>query len=124
MVDGPLLGAPQNTPTQRFPSRAMFPVFDSTELAYRVSAAGQGTITILGRGLEEIVAVEVGRDVKVGGNSGAAPTVGTLTVTDTSITVPLDATASTQDDIWGVILRDGEGRPFACPSPLLIQPGE
>jgi len=109
------------------PERAVLPVFDVVTdfggpgLVYKVQAGDDlASIVILGLNLTGITAVDVLTDVKVGGNAGPAPVVGALVVADTSIIVPLDATLSTIDDFWGIILRDAAGNVYGAPSPLKI----
>jgi hypothetical protein len=105
----------------------VLPVFDLVTdgagpgLVYKVGAGDDlGSIVVRGENLTGITTVEVNRDVQVGGNSGPAPSVGLLIVTDTAITVPIDASAATANDLWGVILRDADGNVYAAPSPLKI----
>lgn len=128
-ADGPLTGAPLNFPQGGggAPARAVLPVFDLVTdgagpgLVYKVGAGDDlGSIVVRGENLTGITTVEVNRDVQVGGNSGPAPSVGLLIVTDTAITVPIDASAATANDLWGVILRDADGNVYAAPSPLKI----
>jgi len=111
------------------PARAIFPVFDTDtnpgppELSYKVPEGPGGQIIIRGRNLTGIIGVNVATDVKVSGNATAAPAVGALVVTDTQITVPLDATPSTDGDFWGIYLTDGDGNVYGAPSPLQIVVG-
>lgn len=109
------------------PARAILPVFDiNTDpagpgLVYKVAAGDDlGSITIRGENLTGITVVDVSTDVQVGGNAGPPPIVGALIVADTSIVVPIDATASFANDFWGIILRDGAGNVYGAPSPLKL----
>lgn len=107
------------------PARAIFPVQDTVtdpgdpQLMYKVVAGDDlASIVILGSNLTGIVSVDASTDVKVGGNAGTAPVVGTIVVADTNIVVPLDATNSTAGDFWGILLTDGDGNVYAAPSPV------
>jgi len=109
------------------PARAILPVFDTVTdgsgpgLAYKVFAGDDlGSIVILGENLTGITGVDVSTDVRVGGSSGPPPIVGALTVADTSIIVPLDASLSDFPAMWGIILRDAAGNVYGAPSPLKI----
>ncbi len=110
------------------PVRAILPVFDIVTdpgppgLAYKVAVGDDlGSIVILGENLTGITTVDVSTDVNVGGNGSPPPVVGPLTVTDTSILVPIDASGSLfAGDFWGIILRDAAGNVYGAPSPLNI----
>ena len=127
MVDGQLIGAPLGFPETSLPTRAVLPVFDDVngtapDLAYKIEVDDvAASITILGEGLTGITGVDVMDDVNAAGNAGDPPVVGTLVVTDTSITVPLDATDTAADDFWGVVLSDAAGNEYRSPSPLKIE---
>ncbi len=107
------------------PARAVFPVFDNNldptppQLAYQIFPGDDSAqIIILGRNLTGIVSVDASTDVNVAGNPGGAPVVGALTVTNTSIIVPVDCTACEIGDFWGIFLTDGDGNVYEAPSPL------
>ena len=110
------------------PERALLPVFDvATDpgngpgLTYKVAAGDvMGTVVVEGANLAAIVVADLSRDVKVGGNSGPAPTVGLLVATPTTVTLTVNAGASSPDDYWGIILRDAAGNAYGAPSPLKI----
>ena len=112
------------------PARVVFPVFDDNLepsqplLAYQIFPGDDSaSIVILGRNLTGIVAVDASTDVNVAGNGGDAPVVGALTVTDTSIIVPLDGTDTQLDDYWGIFLTDGDGNVYEAPSPVRVAGG-
>lgn len=108
------------------PARAILPVFDTEgagpALAYQVIAGDDSAqIIIRGENLTGITEVDVSTDVNVPGpNPGDPPIVGALTVTDTSIIVPLNAEESDFQALWGIILRDGDGNVYGAPSPIHI----
>lgn len=110
------------------PARAILPVFDvdtdadGPGLAYKVRRNNDtDQIIIRGEGLIGITVVDLSTDVQVGGNVGGAPVVdGALVVTDTSITVPIDASGTSDNDMWGVILRDADGNVYGAPSAIKI----
>jgi hypothetical protein len=109
------------------PVRAILPVFDTDtdgfgpELTYKLQVNSQGVIVIRGEGLAGITIVDPTTDVKVGGNTGVAPTVvGVPVVTDTTVTVTLDGAGGADFDFWGITLRDGDGNAYGAPSPLKV----
>ena len=112
------------------PARAILPIMDTETdsagpgLSYK---AGEGddlaSIVIQGLNLTGIATVAVNRDVRGAtgsSNTGPAPVVGTLTVNDTFIVVPLDCTNCDFQDLWGIILTDGDGNVYGAPSPVKI----
>lgn len=108
---------------------AIFPNFDSVldpndpHLVYMaVQGDDLASFIILGRNLGDITTVSF-EDVKVGGNTGAAPSINSLTVAATSIIVRIDAGAATTNDYWGVLCTDSDGNVYASPSPLRIVAG-
>ena len=108
---------------------AIFPNFDSVldpndpHLVYMaVQGDNAASFIILGRNLGDIATVSF-EDVKVGANTGAAPTVNSLTVAATSIIVRINAVGTTTNDYWGVLCTDGDGNVYAAPSPLRIVGG-
>jgi hypothetical protein len=107
------------------PTRLIFPVFDDSTaaplLTYKaVQAAGAEIIFLQGENFTGITAVAIARDVKVGGNTGSAPVVSSILVTDARITVTLDCTLCTAEDYWGVRISDADGNLYGAPSPLRI----
>ena len=106
------------------PVRAILPVFDTVAtpgLAYKSSVIDDADVIVIqGENLEGITEVDVSTDVNVSGNGGPSPTIVGVVVLDTSITVTLDGTASNTGDMWGIILRDGDGNVYGAPSPLTI----
>lgn len=108
------------------PARAILPVYDrdksgsfSPFLSYAVEGASSTpqTLVIQGSNLTGIATLAL-VDVKVGGSGNPAPTVDTVVVTDTTITVTLDTSATGNDDMWGIILTDGDGNVYGAPSPI------
>lgn len=123
MADGPLTGAPINFPSAAAPHRPMFPVFTSgsiPRLAYQVDDdSGDQSLTVLGANLADLELVGFA-DVNVNGNAGAAPTpLGTIGLFG-SLQVSFNAAGTVVDDLWGILLRDGDGNPYTPPSPIHI----
>jgi len=112
------------------PARAILPIMDTITdsagpgLSYK---AGEGDdlaqIIIQGSNLTGITTVDVNVDVRGptgSANTGPAPVTGALVVNDDNIVVPLDCTNCDFEDMWGIVLTDGDGNVYGAPSPVKI----
>lgn len=110
-------------------ARAILPVSDNSQgagapiLAYQVVQGDNlAAITVQGSNLADMASLAL-VDVKVGGNTGSAPTVTLITATAATIVVRLNATNATTNDYWGLLFTDDDGNVYAAPSPVRIVAG-
>lgn len=121
--DGPLAGAPIGFPVdQGVARRAILPTYNPTDgnptLVFLLTQnGGNQVIAVKGSNLAAIVGLAF-TDVKVGGNSGSAPGVVSLAVSDTQIDVTLDDVGIEPSDFWGLAFTDSDGVVYIAPSPL------